>query len=163
MSSASTKGSGLEWFVRRGASVRGPFSSTKVRHFVLEGKLTLDDEVSADRNAWQAIGSVDEVVPLQMRTDAQTLAPQRAAERAGDRLRALRAIVIALLVVTALVVTVTMVGPQEEPATRDCAALPVPGVVLEGCQLDGAQFAARAPRFGTDGQCFSCRCQIERR
>ena len=49
----------------------------QVRHFVLEGKLTLEDEVSADRAIWQSIGSVDEVVPLQMRDDAQTLAPQQ--------------------------------------------------------------------------------------
>ena len=142
MSSARTKGSGLEWFVRRGGSVRGPFSSTRVRHFVLEGKLTLEDEVSADRAIWQSIGSVDEVVPLQMRDDAPTLAPQQAAERDGDRLRAARAILVALLVVSALVIAVTLVGPQEDIAVRDCAAPPEPGVLLEGCLLDGAVFAA---------------------
>jgi len=139
MSETRTKGSGLEWFVRRGAAVRGPVSSTKVRHFVLEEKLGLDDEVSADRKEWQRLGSVPEVVPLQMRADDSELAAEQEAERKGDRTRATRAMIVTLLVIVGLTAVVSLVGQPPVESERDCAADPVPGVFLEGCRLAGAQ------------------------
>jgi hypothetical protein len=141
MSSGRTKGSGLEWFVRRGTAVRGPFSSSKVRHFVLEETLDLDDEVSADRQQWRRLGSVPEVVPLQMRTDDSVAAAEQDAERRGERVRATRAIVVTLLVIVGLTAGVSFVGQQPADITRDCASAPAPGVFLEGCKLAGAQMA----------------------
>ena len=44
MSATQSNSGGPEWFVRRGDAVRGPFSSLRVRQFVLEGKLEVDDE-----------------------------------------------------------------------------------------------------------------------
>jgi len=139
MSTTRAKGSGLQWFVRRGTAVRGPFSSTKVRHFVLEEKLGLDDEVSADRMKWQRIGAVAEVVPLHMRADAPVTAPEQDRHRKGERARATRAIVVSLLVVVALTAGVSLVGREELDSEPDCAATPGPNVLLEGCRLAGAQ------------------------
>jgi len=139
MSSGRTKGSGLEWFVRRGTAVRGPFSSSKVRHFVLEETLDLDDEVSADRRQWRSLGSVPEVVPLQMRTDDSVVAAEQDAERRGERARATRAILVTLLVVISLTASVSFFGRQPADIARDCASAPVPGVFLEGCKLAAAQ------------------------
>ena len=135
MSGTRTKGSGLEWFVRRGGAVRGPFNSTKVRHFVLEEKLGLEDEVSPDRLQWQRLGSVPEVIPLQMRLEGNGLAAEQDAERKGDRIRAMRAIVVTLLVIIGLTAGVSLVGQQPADNERDCAAEPAPGVFLEGCSL----------------------------
>lgn len=142
MSASRTKGSGLEWFVRRGGVVRGPFSSTRVRHFVLEGKLGLDDEVSADRKDWRRLGAVAEVVPLQMRTDAPAFATEQQTQRRGEWVRTTRAVVVSLMVIIALISAVSLVGRQPDEDRRDCAAAPAPGVLLEGCRLDGVQMTA---------------------
>lgn len=142
MSGSRTKGSGLEWFVRRAGTVRGPFSSTRVRHFVLEGELELEDEVSADRQQWRRIGQVAEVVPLQMRTSEDGLLAGHNAERKDDRARAARAITVAMLVIVGLTAAVYFAGGQETAGERDCTVEPGPGVFLEGCRLDGAQWAA---------------------
>jgi len=147
MSETRTKGSGLRWFVRRGSAVRGPYNSTKVRHFVLEDKLGLDDEVSADRQGWQRLGSVPEVVPLQMRTDGNGLAAEQNAVREGDRVRAIRAIIVTLLVIVGFVAGVSFIGRQPAETERDCSAVPAPGVILEGCRLNGVQLT-EAPLSG---------------
>jgi hypothetical protein len=133
MSANKAKGSGLEWFVRRGSTVRGPFSSMRVRHFVLEGKLELDDEVSPDRQAWRRLGGVAEVVPLQMRDEEGGLdAPDE--DKAGTG-GAWRTILIVCLVICTLTITVYLVGEQAETSQVDCAARPSPGAKFDGCQL----------------------------
>lgn len=142
MSGSRTKGSGLEWFVRRAGTVRGPFSSTRVRHFVLEGELDLEDEVSADRQQWRRIGHVAEVVPLQMRTAEDGLLAEQDAERKDDRTRATRGIMVAMLVIVGLTAAVYFAGDRETAGERDCTVAPAPGVLLETCRLDGAQWAA---------------------
>jgi len=141
MSESRLKGSGLRWYIRHGAVVRGPFNSTRVRHFVLEEKLGLEDEVSQDRKEWRRLGSVPEVVPLQMRTDGDGLAIQQAAERRGERHRAARSIAVTLSVIVILTAAVSFVGGQSEDVARDCTAAPEPGVYLEGCRLTGAEMA----------------------
>jgi hypothetical protein len=141
MSSDRKKGSGLEWFIRRGSVVRGPFSSARVRHFVLEDKLVLDDEVSADRHEWQPLGSVPEVIPLQMRSDNSDYVAEQDAERKDERARSIRAIVVTVLVIVGLTVSVSLLGPQKIEVQRDCTATPVPGVYLEGCRLEGIEMS----------------------
>lgn len=147
MSETRTKGSGLQWFVRRGAAVRGPFNSTKVRHFVLEDKLGLDDEVSADRKEWRRLGSVPEVVPLQMRTEDNGFSAEQDAARKGDRARTTRAIIVTLVVIVGLTAAVSLIGRQPVESERDCTSTPAPGVFLEGCLLTGAQMTG-APLHG---------------
>lgn len=144
MAAGAIKGSGLQWFVRHGAAVRGPFSSTRVRHFVLEGKLALDDEVSQDRTDWRRIGTVAEVVPPQMRAEDVALSRDQEAARRGESRRAVRAILVVALVVLVLTVGVSLVGSNETPDQRDCAAAAAPGVMLEACQLSGAQMRGAA-------------------
>lgn len=136
MAAVRNKGSGLEWFVRRGSAVRGPFTSARVRHFVLEGKLELDDEVSPDKLSWDRIGRVAEVVPLQMRSGEPGLPTADEVDAAGKS-GAGRSIAIALLVVLVLTLGVYFAGQPEETEERDCAAPPVPGLFLEACQLSG--------------------------
>ena len=144
MSETRVKGSGLTWFVRRGKVVRGPLSSSRVRHLVLEEKLDVDDEVSLDRREWRRLGVVPEVIPLQLRTDGEGLAIEYAAERRGERTRAIRAIVVTLIVTGGLTTGVTLVGRQQAHVERDCAVAPAPGVFLEGCRLTGAQMTGAA-------------------
>ncbi|MDJ0738865.1 MAG: pentapeptide repeat-containing protein [Gammaproteobacteria bacterium] len=125
----------MAWFVRRGSVVRGPFSSTKVRHFVLDGRLGFDDEVSLDREDWQRLGSVDEVVPLQMRSAGDMPADDDNDRQRRDRQRALRTMTVAAVLIVGLIGGVMWVGSGDGQPQRDCSAAPAPGVFLEGCDL----------------------------
>lgn len=140
MSEEDANPSGMQWFVRRGSVVRGPFTSAKVRHFLLEGKLTVDDQVSADRQAWQPIATVAEVVPLQMRDHDEHLDVDRDVVRRRERARALRAMFVALGIVVGFVILVMSVGRQETVTVRDCNAPPTPGADFEGCALSGVDW-----------------------
>lgn len=135
MSSVKGKGSGLEWFIRRGSAVRGPFSSARVRHFVLEGKLGLDDEVSADRSDWRRLGSVAEVVPLQMR--AHDPAIDAVDDESKGRGGAMRTILIVSLLVIGFTVVVYLVGESGDVPVVDCTLDPRPGAAFDGCRLNG--------------------------
>lgn len=135
-------GSGLTWFVRRGSTVRGPYSSTRVRHYVLEGRLQLDDEVSVDRKAWRRIGAVDEVVPLQMRDGEDAVNARNVVLRSGEKRRALRSMLISGAVVSAVIALVLLSGGPETEAPRDCSSGLRPGVLLEGCDLSGRDLRA---------------------
>lgn len=138
MTAKGVKGSGLAWFVRRGGAVRGPFSSAKVRHYVLEGRLGIDDEVSADRVDWQLLGSVDEVVPLQMRTTDDALGDEHRAQQRLERRRAIRTLLIVTGLAMMLIVGVLLSGGGRDDQVRDCAVTPEPSVFLEGCDLSRA-------------------------
>lgn len=142
MTEAAGKGTGLSWFVRRAGSVRGPFSSAKVRHFVLEGRLQLDDEVSADRRDWQRLGAVAEVVPLELREDGGELARREAEARRGDRWRVMRAGLVVSALIVGMVVLVLQVGGSDPVPERDCTAPPRAGIDLEGCRLSGRDLSA---------------------
>ncbi len=142
MASNKAKGSGLEWFVRRGNAVRGPYSSMRVRHFVLEEKLGLDDEVSADRKTWKRLGSVAEVVPLQMRDDGDSIDAPEGETKEGRR--AWPAMLIALLIIAALISGVYFAGDQTESRPIDCAAAPEPAAAFDGCRLTGVDWRSSA-------------------
>jgi hypothetical protein len=137
------KGSGLDWFVRRGRTRRGPYSSARIRHFVLEGQLDLDDQVSADGQVWQRLADVQEVVPLQLRTDDEAGREEAARAQAHDRRRAWRAIAVASTLIVVVVAGVLRVGGPDAPPI-DCASVPSPGVVWEGCRLSGVDLRGAA-------------------
>jgi len=140
MTTKRSKGSGLAWFVRRGKVVRGPFSSAKVRHFVNEGKLGVDDDVSKDKESWLKLGQVDEVLPLEWREAGHALDEARDSQRASDRRQALRAIFVSLVLIAAVTVAVVWTSANGPEETRDCNQAPSPGVFLEGCRLAGADW-----------------------
>jgi hypothetical protein len=135
------KGSGLSWYVRRGANVRGPFSSAKVRHYVLEGRLQLEDEVSRDRSEWRRLGAVQEVVPPTLRDDGAPAQERQEQDRRREKLRALRAMVVVMVVVAGLVAVVLLGSQGVDEPLRDCAAPAAPSVVWEGCRLSGADLS----------------------
>jgi hypothetical protein len=137
------RGSGLDWFVRRGSATRGPYSSARIRHFVLEGRLDLDDQVSADGQAWQRLGDVQEVVPLQLRTDDIAGREEQLRAQTHDRRRAWRAIAVASTVIVLVVAGVLRVGGPDAPPI-DCASAASPGVVWEGCRLSGVDLHGAA-------------------
>lgn len=44
------------WFVRRGATVKGPFAGAAIRRFIVLGRVRDSDEVSPDQGEWTAVG-----------------------------------------------------------------------------------------------------------
>jgi hypothetical protein len=40
------------WFVRHEGLPMGPFPGAKIRHLLLDGELTLADEISIDKKRW---------------------------------------------------------------------------------------------------------------
>jgi len=144
MTAHRAKGSGLEWFVRRGATVRGPLSSARVRHFVMEDRLGLDDEVSLDRQEWRRIADVAEVLPPQMRAQDPALDAGGSEPDSGGR--AWRTLLVALLIVGGFILAVYLAGSGEDAPAIDCAADPRPAVILEGCRLAAVDWGSASLR-----------------
>ncbi|MEW5757098.1 MAG: pentapeptide repeat-containing protein [Pseudomonadota bacterium] len=78
------------WYVRSGGEVRGPFPARTVADFLLLGRLTPNDEVSADKSEWSALKDRPNFVLEALRIDPAD--PQKegklkaAARRADERL-----------------------------------------------------------------------------
>ncbi|MET0094927.1 MAG: pentapeptide repeat-containing protein [Sedimenticola sp.] len=58
------------WYVRRKGKPQGPFPSGTVRRFVSLGRILLTDEVSMDKEQWQKVSEVPEVVSPEIRKAA---------------------------------------------------------------------------------------------
>jgi hypothetical protein len=109
----------------------------RVRHFVLSGKLGVDDEVSEDRVEWRRLGAVAEVLPLEMRPDAGLdIRPDRARDSRG----AWRPVLLAMLVIAVFTGTVYVIGEGDEAPGIDCAAPPAAGMRYDGCRLSAVEW-----------------------
>lgn len=81
------------WFTRRDGQVRGPFPQRQITRYVLLGRIREDDELSADRETWNPLRELPQLIPEEMKNvvtdeDRQRLreARMRADERrGGDR------------------------------------------------------------------------------
>lgn len=81
------------WFTRRHGQVRGPFPQRQITRYVLLGRIREDDELSADREIWNPLRELPQLIPEEMKNvvtdeDRQRLreARLRADERrGGDR------------------------------------------------------------------------------
>jgi hypothetical protein len=82
------------WYTRKAGEIKGPFPARSISCFMLLGRLTQDDEVSQDREHWQALHELPELIPDEVR-DAHTeegcqrllAARMREDERLRDRRR----------------------------------------------------------------------------
>jgi len=84
-----------EWYVRRAGQMRGPLPSGRLSREILLGRVVASDELSLDRNRWQTLSGLPELVPPVLRnvdTEAGRqrllLARLRVDERTRDRRRA---------------------------------------------------------------------------
>lgn len=59
------------WFIRRSGAIKGPFPSGTLRRFMLLGRVTPSDQVSLDKENWQGVMDVPEVVPPEIRKAAE--------------------------------------------------------------------------------------------
>jgi hypothetical protein len=136
----------LTWFVRHEGLVTGPHSEAQLRQQLLEGVLTQVDEISLDKNAWQSIMRVPNVIPVQMRAEAgdqdavQTMAfRKRLSSKDRERRRRIPFVplfMVLLLVGIALTISL-MTGLSERLENDDpqCDRPPAPGVNWRNCLL----------------------------
>ena len=139
---ATMAGGSTDWFVRREGQVRGPFTSARVRHYVLEGRLQMGDEVSNDQVTWQILSQVPEVVPMQFRRDGDVDAESLARYERRERLRAWTGILVAVTLIFVAVGLSLWLGDGRMAAAVNCASPAAPGVKWQGCRLDGVQLAS---------------------
>lgn len=139
---ASMVGGSTDWFVRREGQVRGPFTSARVRHYVLEGRLQMADEVSCDRVTWQILSNVPEVVPMQFRRNGSVDAAALAKFERSERLRAWTGILVATTLIVVAVGVSLWLGNERETTAVNCSSPAAPGVKWGNCQLDGIQLAS---------------------
>lgn len=59
----------MNWYLRRQNKVSGPFPHKQLQQSILLGRVGLNDEVSQDKQEWQAIRGVTELVPSILNSD----------------------------------------------------------------------------------------------
>lgn len=52
-----------QWYVQRGATVQGPYSTTEIGRFLLLGRVRNTDRVSRDGEWWEPVTQVPELIP----------------------------------------------------------------------------------------------------
>lgn len=130
-----------EWFVRRSGEVTGPFASGRIRQDLLEGEISLEDEVSHDQVHWQVVAQVTEVVPRALRVDPASEESLLRAQRRQEQRKAYLTILLAIGLF-GLALAITMLLDQTVPVEEaDCGSAPAPGVQWPHCQLQGLEAA----------------------
>lgn len=135
----------MSWYLRVEGAQLGPYSSSRVRSLLVNGQVSLTNEISGDRQHWRKIREVAEVVPLNLRAElgdrsAQALVHARrvAAQQANiDRKERfpIAAFSLVFLLVTSVVGFAVMKGLSKRDVSVDCQALPAPGVNWSNCIL----------------------------
>lgn len=82
----------LQWYTRRSGVVRGPFSAEEISRHLILGRIRMEDEISQDRDRWQAAEHCGELLPDELQDlntwdDYQRLviARMQVDERRGER------------------------------------------------------------------------------
>lgn len=128
------------WFVKKGEKTFGPFASAKVRHFLMEGKIDLRDEVSRDKKNWSFLLSQPEVVPLQMR-DPEAFANAEITDDLDPGKKGslwLPIILVSLLAAGGIIASMS-VQESDSANAPDCTAEPAPGINWNSCNKRNLQ------------------------
>ncbi|MGD2118279.1 MAG: pentapeptide repeat-containing protein [Chromatiales bacterium] len=131
------------WFVKREGKVFGPFAAAKVRRYLLEQKIELQDEVSQDRKSWKRIGQVAEVVPLQMR-DPNAFDDSDSTDELdpGKKGSLWLPLTLAVLLLAGGIGVSLLLQMPDQPDT-DCTTAPAPSNNWNGCNKKGLNAAGK--------------------
>ncbi|MEW8115616.1 MAG: pentapeptide repeat-containing protein [Candidatus Thiodiazotropha sp.] len=132
------------WFVKHDDLVMGPFTSARIRYLLLDGELELRDQISSDKQSWQAISQIPSVVPLQLRaaegdSEAQAKVAAREIAEARDNKQENRFPILSLTIFLSLIAAVVFYslryGMPKEIDESVCEAPPAPGVNWRNCLI----------------------------
>ena len=56
-----------QWYVRKGGRTQGPLAVGSIAHEILLGRMRATDELSTDREHWQPLSSMPQLMPALMR------------------------------------------------------------------------------------------------
>lgn len=132
------------WYVRHEQVARGPYTSIQIRRLLLAETLSTSDMVSTDRERWQPMQTVPEVVPPELRNDAVDFEAELA-EEAGQMRRQARVGMLLVMLVLAAGFGLTLYLDASPEVVVDCAAPPAPGVDWRECRF--AALAAPAAQL----------------
>lgn len=125
------------WFIRRGGQVRGPFPSGRIRRYLLEGHVTLEDEVSQDKKDWRLVSRVPEVVPRQFRYDDSEDEAAFEDQEKRDQRKAMLTMVLAVVLFGLALATTLWLGDPGQNGAAACDAAAAPGVRWQNCHKEG--------------------------
>jgi len=74
------------WYIKKKGSITGPFPSGQISQLLVVGRLTIDDEVSHDKDEWLAIRDIPALIP-EVLNDASQAERLAAAKRWADERR----------------------------------------------------------------------------
>jgi hypothetical protein len=136
------------WYLREDNRVIGPFTSIEVRRLLLRERAHVEQLVSVDQQQWQALRTVHELMPPELRTDADVVNP-----RSGSAKKPLplRAMLIFVALFGGVIGFAIWWGGSIDEITPNCAASPAPAVDWRNCRLAGLN-AAGADLRGLNGQ-----------
>ena len=129
------------WFVRIDNIRQGPHSSAKVRRLLLDGEVSLTDEISGDGRTWRKVNEVSQVVPRSLRAKMgdQSEHARRASNPLGTTghgekfpYTSMFTSLLLLLAVVGIVVWLDRPGQTDHP---DCNAPAGPGVDWRNCVM----------------------------
>jgi len=124
------------WYLRAAGQQTGPFSSTEIRRLVLQGKVTLDDQVSHDQSVWLRLAEVPEVVPPQLRGVDPADEQELLVERQSQHRQAMVSLSVVLVLLLLVFGTVLWLD-RPHASDADCAAVAAPGVNWQDCRFTG--------------------------
>ena len=137
----------LRWYLYKDNRASGPFVSGEIRKRLTLEQLEMDDLISLDKENWQPIRQVPEVMPLELRAaegDPEAIQILQQREQASDsfyqnRSATSRGKPIAVMLLSMLLVIGVIIWLWEpvEPIEADCSAVPSPGVIWRYCQKSG--------------------------
>lgn len=127
------------WFVRRGGTIKGPMTSAKVRHHIVEERLLLTDDVSTDKQNWQSIANTPEVVPLSMRKTNEENEQLHSAIKKNERKKSWITIVVLIVLIAGTVFMVAEPPKDNTAAKIDCSLPAAPKVNWYACPMRNRQ------------------------
>jgi hypothetical protein len=139
-----------QWYLRRGKSMRGPFTSITIRRLITQQKVMVSDEISQNKQDWRPVGLVPEVLPPNLRNkeglgvdeiydDYEGTPGNQALPYEEKRRFPIIPILVGLTMTVIIVGGVVLMDQGPDGKVADCLAKPAPDINWNNCHLPGIQ------------------------
>jgi len=152
------------WYWKKGGKVNGPFPSGLLQQYIILGRVKPDDLMSQDKQTWQRAATIRDLIPDVVRHkndpnyEERLEAARRWADDRGDsrdstgdkkkrnthlgiKILGWKGILLVTILVASAIWTAFYFTPEKSFMEVDCKAAPKPGVIYDGCDLQGRNFS----------------------